>query len=252
MTVSIPGWDQFALEDREISHVVFTKGEGRGVIITHELPGMSPQCIALGERLVGAGYRVFLPLLFGAPFENALMRNFARVCISREFSVFRAGKTSPIVAWLRALCRKAWAECGGPGVGLIGMCLTGNFAITLLAEPSVFAPVTCQPTLPFGLSHSAKDLAMSPADLDAAMVRAQRDDVPLLGFRFRDDKLCRAEKFMRIAEELGDQFRATVLPGRGHSVLTHDYVDEEHHPTRKALEATLSFLHERLSVGATP
>lgn len=246
MTVSIPGWDQFELEDRGISHVVFTKGEGRGVIVTHELPGMTPQCIALGERLVGAGYRVFLPLLFGVPFQNALIRNAARICINREFRVFQDGKTSPIVDWLRALCRKAWAECAGPGVGMIGMCVTGNFAMTLLAEPSVFAPVTCQPTLPFGLSHSARALAMSPADLQAVKVRAQQENIPLLGFRFQEDRLCRAEKFQRIREELGDRFRPTHLPGRAHCVLTQDYVDEENHPTRKALGAILSFLHERL------
>jgi dienelactone hydrolase len=246
VTASIPGWDQLEFQDRDISHTVFTKGLGRGVIITHELPGMTPECAALGERVVAAGYRVFMPLLFGVPLENALVRNVARICISREFSVFQAGKTSPIVDWLRALCRKAWAECGGPGVGVIGMCLTGNFAITLLAEPSVFAPVTCQPTLPLGFSNTAKELAMSTKDLEAVKRRAQQENIPLLGFRFQGDTLCRAEKFTRIREELGERFRATHLPGRGHCTLTQDYVDEEHHSTRKAFETILTFLHERL------
>lgn len=251
MTASIPGWDQFALQDHDISHVVFVKGHGRAVIIIHELPGMTPECVALGERVCAAGYRVFMPLLFGAPLENALLRNLARICISRELSVFRAGKTSPIVAWLRALCRKAWAECAGPGVGVIGMCLTGNFAITLLAEPSVFAPVVCQPTLPLGI-NTARELAMSAADLEAVKLRAEQENIPLLGFRFQGDRLCRAEKFTRIREELGERFRPTHLPGQGHCTLTQDYVDKDNHPTRNALEAILSFLHERLRGQSDP
>src|SRR5882672_3880558 len=222
MAVTIPGWDQFELEDRGMSHAVFTKGMGRGVVLTHELPGMTPQCIELGGRLVGAGYRVFMPLLFGRPNQNAMLGSIARVCISREFSVFREGKTSPIVGWLRVLCRKAWAECGGAGVGMIGMCLTGNFAIALLAEPAVFAPVTCQPSLPLG---SAGGLGISAADLEAVKARARDSNVPLLGFRFDCDRICRAEKFQRISAEIGDRFRATVLPGPGHCVLTRDYVD---------------------------
>jgi dienelactone hydrolase len=242
----ISGWHRFDLQNAEMSHAVFVKGDGRGVVLLHELPGLTSQCVALGERLVHAKFRVYMPLLFGRASSRAVATNFVRLCMSREIFVFSAGQTSPIVDWLRALCRKAFAECQGPGVGVIGMCMTGNFAITLLAEPAVFAPVTCQPTLPFGFTRAAGELGMSAADLEAAKNRAQKENIPLLGFRFKDDFLCRAEKFQRIRAEFGACFRATELPGPGHSTLTEHFVDESGHPTRKAFDATRSFLRERL------
>ena len=129
---------------------------------------------------------------------------------------------------------------------MIGMCITGNFAIILLAEPSKFAPIACQPTQPVGFPNTAGRLAMSDDDLAAGKARAETEHIPLLGFRFEGDRLCRPEKFLRLSAELGKHFRATTLPGAGHGVLTEDFVDREGHPTRHAWEATLAFLRERL------
>ena len=172
MREELPGWEHFEFQHNDISHAVFVNGSGAGIVLMHELPGMTPPCVALAERLVAAGYRVFMPLLFGRPLKNTILRNTMRMCISREIWLFRTRRTSPIVDWLRSLCRKAWDECGGQGVGVIGMCLTGNFAITLLAEESVLAPVACQPTLPFGFAASARELAMLPEDLESVKTAA--------------------------------------------------------------------------------
>jgi dienelactone hydrolase len=251
MAAELPGWEAFEFRNNDISHPVFVRGKGPGVVLIHELPGLTRQCVALAERLVVAGYCVFMPLLFGRPNEDALLRNTLRMCISREIWIFRSRQTSPVVDWLRALCRKTRDQCGGPGVGVIGMCLTGNFAIALLADECVLAPVTCQPSLPLGFSGSARELAMSPEDLDAVKTRARKLEITLLGFRFNDDRICRTEKFERIKEELGSQFDANTLPGAGHCVLTHDFIDESGHPTKQALEKTLRFLDQRLHARAS-
>lgn len=38
-------------------------------------------------------------------------------------------QTSPVIAWLRALAKSLHAEVGGVGVGAIGMCFSGGFAL---------------------------------------------------------------------------------------------------------------------------
>ena len=70
------------------------------------------------------------------------------ICIRREFSVWATNRSSPIVDWLRALSREMHTQCGGNGVGAVGMCFTGNFALAMMTEPAVVAPVLSQPSLP--------------------------------------------------------------------------------------------------------
>src|SRR5262249_39059452 len=129
----IPGFDEFAFTDADITHVVFRKGAGPGVVLMHELPGLTQECIRLAEAISDDGFTVHLPLLFGDPGDHHPVQFLAQLCVSHEFAIFAAGGGSPVVTWLRALCRRAKADCGGPGVGVIGLCLTGNFAISLMA-----------------------------------------------------------------------------------------------------------------------
>jgi dienelactone hydrolase len=68
-------------------------------------------------------------------------------CVSAEFRAFGAGGSSPVTRWLRALANLAHSECGGPGVGAIGMCFSGNFALSMMLESSMLAPVLSQPAL---------------------------------------------------------------------------------------------------------
>ena len=246
----------FEFADGGIAHRVYRKGSGPAVVLMHEAPGMASATIALGEEIASHGFTVFMPLFFGRPGENRLLFNSLRLCVSREFHVFAARGGSPIVNWLRALCRAAWAECSGPGVGVIGMCLTGNFAIALMADGSVLAPVASQPSLPVAFTsrgHAA--LGVTDSELAAAKSRCAAG-VPLLCLRFSNDRSIPRERFEALRAAFGAGFRgieidsapgnAHDLPPKAHSVLTLDFVDREGHPTRQARDRVLGFLAEQL------
>ena len=247
---------EFTFSEGAIVHTVFRQGSGPGVVLTHELPGMTRRCIDLAGELARE-FSVYLPLLFGKPGDYAPLRSFFRLCIGREFRLFASGGGSPIADWLRALARRVHRECGGPGVGVVGMCLTGNFAISLMAEPAVLAPVASQPSLPIALSRSGRGaLALSEAELRAAVARA-RSGVALLGLRFSEDRLCPRERFAGLRRALGPSFQAIEIdsspgnawgiPRGAHAVLTDGFVDQDGHPTRAARDAVLAFLRERLN-----
>ena len=253
--VSAAGFSEFTFSDGGIEHAVFRTGGGPGVLIMHELPGMTESCMDFAKE-VAREFTVYLPLMFGKPGDYAPLRFLAKLCISREFNLFANRGGSPIVDWMRALGRRVHSECGGPGVGVIGMCLSGNFAISLMAEATVLAPVASQPTLPIGLSErSRRALAITDADLRAATTRAT-SGMSLLGLRFSDDKLCPRERFATLRQTFGPAFREIEIDSskgnrwgirpNSHCVLTEDFVDETGHPTREARETVLAFLREKL------
>lgn len=241
-----PDLPSFTFEHQGITHPVFTIGTGPGVLLMHELPGMTPQCLGLARRLTEEGYKVYLPLFFGRVGRRGnWVGNLW--CVRREFSLWAANETSPIVDWLRALTERIWQECGGRGVGAIGMCLTGNFAIALLAQPWVQAPVSCQPSLPFRVLGDPAGLALSPTDLAAVKAEAYRRASPaIVATRFAGDWLCPAKRFHTLKKELGDKVEEITLPGNKHATLTEHFVDEQGHPTRQALDRILGFLRQRL------
>jgi dienelactone hydrolase len=261
MTDAVPGFTltSFAHEGRE--HDVYWAGTGPAVIVIHELPGLHRGVTAFGQRLVDAGFTVYLPSLFGRPGEpyggRELLRSGLRVCVSREFHLL-ADRTSPVATWLRALAAKAHAECGGPGVGAVGMCFTGGYALAMAVEPAVLAPVLSQPGMPAPVNarHRAA-IGLDPADL-ASVKERTRDGLCVLGLRFSADKGSPPERFETLRRELGEAFEGIEInssrgnpdgiPARSHSVLTLDFVDQPGHPTRAALERVLAFLAERLAV----
>ena len=169
-------------------------------------------------------------------------------CISREFSVLALKKTSPVTVWLRALAAEEHKRCGGPGVGVVGMCFTGGFALAMMVDDTVVAPVLSQPSLPFPVSKKHKaDVGISDADL--ATVRARvADGACVLGLRFSNDPYCFAERFETLRRELGDGFVAVELdssegnpyghPKNAHSVLTEHLDDRDGTPTRAALDGS--------------
>ncbi len=234
----IAGWEEPTPFDHDgISRWLYKGGSGPGVVLLHELPGMSVECRELGDRLIADGYAVYMPLLFGKPESVDMTANMLSVCISREIHVFSKRGMGPITDWIRALCRHALSEQGGKGVGLIGMCLTGNFALSLVAEPEVMAPVACQPSLPLA---SGKELAMDDAELAAAKQAAkEKGPGSIIGFRYEGDRICPRAKFERIRAEFGDSFDGTEIPGSDHSTLT-EHLDDG------ALEKTLAFFKAKL------
>jgi dienelactone hydrolase len=236
---------------------VLTTGDvGPGVIIIHEIYGFTPTLARFCRWIRNAGFRVYAPVLFGQvdagnP-ERVTMSRQLGLCISREFYLFAAGKSSPVVEWLKELARLAHRECAGRGVGAIGMCITGNFALAMAVEPDVLAPVLAQPGLP-----SLKPAAIGVSDADLAVVRGRidREEFLVRGYRFAGDTLCRAARFETLSSELGKGFIGRTLPdsagnptGRKppHSVFTTDLIDAAGEPTRAAVDEVIAFFRERL------
>jgi dienelactone hydrolase len=228
-----------------VTHDVYERGEGPPVVLVQELPGIGPQTLQLADRLVEAGHRVVLPHLFGPLGRVSFAGNVGRVlCMRRELRMFASHQSSPVVAWLRALCQDVRERQGVAGVGVIGMCLTGNFAITLIADDAVLAAVASQPSLPVG----RQGLHMSPDEIRASR-EALTTKGPMLAFRFAGDPLCSAKKFGAIDAAFNDdqeRVRLVTLPGRGHSVLTLDFVDAQGHPTQRALASVLEYFGRTL------
>jgi dienelactone hydrolase len=240
---------------------VYRRGSGPPVLLMHEMPGITPKVIDLARRIADDGFEVAMPHLFGEigrPFSLAYnARELTLACVRREFLVLARHEASPITNWLRELARSLHVE--GRGVGAIGLCITGNFALALMLEPCLMAPVLSQPSLPFAVGRSRRRaLHVSPEALSVCKRRVRDEGARVLGLRFTHDALSPGERFERLRAELGDGFEAIEIdsgPGNAHrftrlahSVLAHDFVDADGHPTRAALDRVLSFLHERLDV----
>ncbi len=224
------------------SHPTYRKGTGPGVVVIHEIPGPTPSVIGFGEELVEAGYTVVMPHLFGraeAPMSaGAVARSMRQVCVSAEFTKLATGVTTPIAGWLRSLARELHAELGGPGVGALGMCFTGGFALAMMVDDSVAAPVLCQPSVPFAVGRRrAADLNLSPDDLAAVKQRAA-GGCTVLGIQYASDPMT-GSRFDTLDRELGDGFLRVDLPGKGHSVVTEQR-------SQVAVDRVLAFFEERL------
>ncbi|WP_394825648.1 dienelactone hydrolase family protein [Pendulispora albinea] len=247
---------------------VYCAGSGPAVIVMSEMPGISPRVARFARWVRDAGFTVWMPSLFGRdgalPTAKEGRAVFERACISKEFRAFAANESSPITAWLRALAAHAHAVCGGPGVGAIGMCFTGNFALSMMLEKAVLAPVLAQPSLPFG---DPAGMHIAPDELARVRQRLEREDLTVLAYRFEGDSFCRAERFAAYQRALGDRFLGRVLPDSGagpqserpddffrhyvptpHSVLTVHLVDAEGEPTASARDEILAFFRRRLAV----
>lgn len=254
---------KFDFSSDGVVHPVFRGGQGPPVIVIHEIPGITPEVADFAERTMAEGFTVFVPKLFGRtgkPISNGyVVAELSKVCISSEFHVMASRSSSPITTWLRALSRRIHEEGGGPGVGVIGMCLTGNFALAMMVDPWVMAPVLSQPSLPFPVGEKRKRaLHVSNHDLTEAKRRAVEEGQCLLGLRFTEDPSCPAERFDSLREEFGDNFEGIEIdssPGnpagfqnRAHSVLTTEFLDQDGHPTKQANDRVMEFLHENLDV----
>lgn len=250
------------------THPVYRAGAGPAVIVIAEIPGITPKVAAFARQVRDAGFSVVLPHLFGAPGRDpnppahgylgtatTMTRAIARVCVSREFSMLAAGKTSPVVDWLRALAAQEHERCGGPGVGAVGMCLTGGFALAMATDERILAPVLSQPALPMS-PRGRRSIDISPSDL--AIVKGRCDaGLQVLGLRFKSDRLVPESRFAFLRKELGDAFIAVELEDEDanpegflppHSVLTEHLIDEPGTRTRQALDDVLDLFRAKLLV----
>ena len=241
---------------------VWRRGSGPAVIIIHEMPGLHPLVVRFADRVAAAGMTVFLPSLFGEPGRPAergyaLRTMLGAICIRREFNVWSTDKSSPIVDWLRALAAQVHGECGGKGVGAVGMCFTGNFALAMMTEPAVVAPVLSQPSMPIpaGSPRRSAGMGVTPAEAACAKRRFAEEDLSMIGLRFYGDPFAPDARFDTFKREFGDKFEAIEIEAKdglpdtrmaAHSVLTlHLKDDDPEGPTKKAEERVIAFFRER-------
>lgn len=266
--------DDFDADD--ITHLgatrrVYRIGAGPAVIVMAEMPGITPGVADFARKVAAIGATAVVPSMFGVDGRDphpasrgtlgavtSMLGTVARACVSREFTILAAGRSSPIVDWLRELARAEHQRCGGPGVGAVGMCFTGGFALAMAADDVILAPVLSQPSMPFRpIPRTAGCIDI--ADDDLATVRTRcASGLRVMGLRFQGDPMVPARRFTFLREQLGDAFIAVELPDSAanpdsmlptpHSVLTEDLIDAPGEPTREALDQVLVFLADRLAI----
>ncbi|MEZ5937441.1 MAG: dienelactone hydrolase family protein [Hyphomonadaceae bacterium] len=264
---ALDNYETFAFNDGRWTRTVYKRGSGPAVIIIHEIPNLHPGVVRFADRVAEAGMTVYCPSLFGTPGAEAsvgaMLKQVAlSICVRREFRIWAGGKSSPFVDWLRALARKAHADCGGRGVGAVGMCFTGGFAMAMMTEPAVVAPVASQPSLPFVTIGPRKEKArrefdMSDEEVEIVRRRMEEEDLSAMALRFKGDPLVPGERFEALRKAFGDRISCIELndedgfPMAGrppHSVLTLSL--KEDGPTKEVEEQVIRFFAERTGVSA--
>jgi dienelactone hydrolase len=257
----LAGFGKEPFSFKGVQHDVYRLGAGPAVIVVSEVPGMTPKVVAFARRVAERHFTVALPHLFGMPGKEPsggyIARTMIHLCLSKEFSALAMGRSAPVIDWLRGLARSERERCGGPGVGVVGMCYTGGFGLAMAVDDAILAPVLSQPSLPFPVSSARKsDIQVSESDW--AKIEA-RQELCVLGLRFTGDRAVPPQRFEMLRRRLGDRFIAVELdsstdnpfghPRMAHSVLTEHLQDQEDAPTQRALEQVLDFLTERLQGG---
>lgn len=249
-----------------VTRDVFRLGEGPAVIVMAEIPGITPKVADFARRVADRGLTTTLPRLFGTPGRPGMkpglkpdvpyvLSSIVPACVAKEFAAFAQRRTAPVIDWLRALAKEEHERCGGPGVGAVGMCFTGGFALGMMADDRMLAPVLSQPSLPIGLGKAKASIHLSPEDTEAVKRRAAAG-VCVLGLRFTGDALSPPERFETLRRELGDNFIGVEIDSSkgnahgyrraAHSVLTEDLNDVVGDPTHDALNQVLDFFTDRL------
>jgi dienelactone hydrolase len=264
---ALAGFERSTFEHGGTTRDLFRIGTGPAVIVIAEMPGITPKVLRFARQVAGIGCTAVLPHLFGEPgfdpntasrrqVTGKLLTTMIPACVSREFTVLARGRTSPVVDWLRALAAAEHERCGGPGVGAVGMCFTGGYALAMATDPRLLAPVLSQPSMPIALGkRSRASIDISAEDLATVKQRCASDGLQVLGLRFKSDKLVPAERFGFLRDELGEAFLAVELDDEAanpdallkpHSVLTEHLIDEPGQPTRRALDDVLDLFRARL------
>jgi len=239
------GWAHDLFSAAGFTRDVYRKGTGPAVVVVHEIPGITPAVMRFAEEIVAAGFTVAMPLLVGEvgrePDGKYMAASMSKVCVSREFTTMAMRKTSPIISWLRALAKQLHREVGGKGIGAVGMCFSGGFALGMMLDDVMVAPVLSQPSLPFAFGKArAADLNLSPDDQLAVQRRAV-EGCQVLGLRYTGDRLV-GNRFDSLRKLLGEQFIAVEFASTAksdHSVLTEQRQEE-------GVRRVVDFLREKL------
>ena len=245
MSDVLEGWEESEFTAAGITHDVYRRGTGPGVVVIHEVPGITPAVARFANEVVEAGFTVAMPSLVGTPGRAVSagygLQSMVSMCVAREFAAWATGRTAPVIPWLRALAGHLHDTAGGPGVGAVGMCFSGGFALGMMVDDRMLAPVLSQPSLPIALGRRrGADLHLSDDDL-ARVVERAGEGCQVMGLRFTDDGLV-GTRFDTLRSVLGDAFLAVELPSsakRDHSVLTEQRDDA-------SVQRVIEFFAERL------
>ena len=244
-TAVLEGWQSGEFTAAGMTFPTYRRGSGPGIVVIHEVPNITPLVTRFANEVVDRGFTVVMPSLFGTPGKPpsnmVALGAIVKVCVAKEFTALALNQTSPMIAWLRALARNLHQDVGGPGVGAVGMCFAGGFALGMMVDDIMLAPVLSQPSMPFPFgSARAGDLNLSPDDAATVADRAARG-CQVLGLRYTDD-FSVGDRFSTLRDLLGDAFIAVELPSRSkrdHSVLTEQRDDA-------SVDRVLDFFAEKL------
>lgn len=257
----LTGWTAEPFTGGGYTHDVYRRGDGPGVVLIPEIPGIHPGVLGLGNHLVDNGFTVAIPSLFGEPGRGKdpayVASTIARACVAREFAALATNKQRPVAVFLRALARDLNKATPGKGVGVIGECFTGGFALAAAVDDSVLAPVLSQPSVPFPLTpRQRRDAGVSELELNAFKDRADNEGLCAIGLRFSEDKLAPGERFKTLKDRLGDAFEVIEINSKSgnehgfsrlaHSVLTDEVREVDGQPAYEARKRVVEFFNERL------
>ena len=257
----LTGWTASPFTAEGITHDVYRKGDGPGVVLIPEIPGITPQVLALGNHLVDNGFSVACPSLFGQPGRplsvGYLVPTVARACVAREFMALATDAERPVARYLRALARDLNERTPGKGVGVIGMCFTGGFALAAAVDDSVLAPVLSQPSVPPPVTPAQRrSPGVSEKEMERVVQRATDDGLCALGLRFSQDLFVPGERFQTLRQRLGDAFEVIEIDSSAgnehgfsrtaHSVLTDQVREKDGHPAYEARKRVVEFFNKRL------
>lgn len=259
-TGTLDGWVKSPFTGAGLTYDCFEKGSGPGVVLIPEIPGITPEVLGLADHLVHEGFTVVIPSPFGTPGRESsggyILRTMTRLCVSAEFRAFTANAHRPITDYLRAVAADLAARTPAPGVGVIGMCFTGGFALATAVDPAVLAPVMSQPSVPFPVGRARQlDPGMSTAEFERVAERTREDGLCVLGLRFSEDPASPAARFTTLKAKLGDAFEYIELDSSSgnsggfskgaHSVLTGEVRDGNQ--AFAARHRVVQFLREQLT-----
>ena len=257
----LTGWTCEPFTAAGFTHDVYYKGSGPGVVLIPEMPGVHPGVLALGNHLVDNGFTVAIPSLYGTPGAAAVRPGMVpillRGCVAKEFAALATNRERPVADYLRALARDLNAKTPGKGVGVIGQCFSGGFALAAAVDDSVLAPVLSQPSVPLPLTAAQKrDPGLSEREMKVIEKRAAEEGLCALALRFSADPLVPSERFAALKDRLGDAFEVIEIdssPGNAggfgkmaHSVLTQEVREIDGQPAYEARKRMVEFLRERL------
>lgn len=262
---TLSGWVRAPFTAAGLTYDCYEKGEGPGVVLIPEVPGITPEVLGLADHLVDEGFTVVVPSPFGQPGREAtagyILRTVSRLCVSAEFRAFTVNAHRPITDYLRGVAADLASRTPGAGVGVIGMCFTGGFALAVAVDDSVLAPVLSQPAVPFPLGRARQlDPGVSEAELAAVIERTESTNLCVLGLRFSEDASAPRSRFDTLQKRLGDKFEFIELDSSkgnaggfssgAHSVLTGEVRENPENPAFEARRRVVDFLRRQLAAAA--